>query len=68
MRDTQQEQQDLDRRFQEINNKLDYLGIKGIEREQLWQQEHRKTHNMISASLLLIICTIFLVGWIFSAA
>jgi len=67
MRDTEQERQELDRRLTEITTKLDYLGIKGIEREREWQQLHQQTRHLVTTQFLIVIAVITVCGYYFAA-
>lgn len=66
MRDYEQERQDLERKFEQVNNKLDYLGIKGIEREREWQQLHRRTQQMVAAQFWIVVLVIVACGYYFA--
>jgi hypothetical protein len=52
--------------FDKVNLKLDYLGIKGIEREEQWQKELKTVKGMISVTAWMIVLTwLALGGWLF---
>lgn len=52
--------------FQQINNKLDYLGVKGIERDEKWTKDLNQLKAMISALAWMILLTWLAVGgWLF---
>lgn len=52
--------------FQQVNNKLDYLGVKGIERDETWQQNYRDLKNMIALIAWQIIITWIGIGVYFA--
>ena len=52
--------------FQQVNNKLDYLGIKGIERDEQWMKELKLVKGMIAVVAWMIVLSWFaLGGWLF---
>jgi hypothetical protein len=52
--------------FEKVNLKLDYLGIKGIEREQQWTKELKTVKGMISVTAWMIVLTWLVIGgWLF---
>jgi hypothetical protein len=52
--------------FEQINLKLDYLGVKGIERDEQWTKELMKLKGMISVVAWMIVLTwLGLGGWLF---
>ena len=52
--------------FQQVNNKLDYLGIKGIEREEQWTKQLNTVKGMISVvAWMIVLSWLGLGGWLF---
>ena len=52
--------------FQQVNTKLDYLGVKGIERDETWKQNYRDLKNMIALIAWQIIITWIGIGVYFA--
>jgi hypothetical protein len=52
--------------FEQINLKLDYLGVKGIERDEQWTKELMKLKGMISVvAWMIVLSWLALGGWLF---
>ena len=52
--------------FEQVNNKLDYLGIKGIEREEQWTKQLNTVKGMISVvAWMIVLSWLGLGGWLF---
>ena len=53
--------------FEKVNLKLDYLGVRGIERDEQWMKELKTVKGMISVVAWMIVLTWLAIGgWLFA--